>query len=260
MVNAEDIQIINEVIAVLQPIEAVSTEICGDHYITISMVIPMVNCLEKKLLSLQPETDTGKEFKRITVTEISKRFGDVEANALLGISTLLDPRFKRLHFQKPLLLAQWINRIKHLLAENTFTKSEHSEPEPVSPITTKNTSENVKDIDNIWTLHDQLVQQNIQQGEGAESSFVNELQQYLKQPIIPRTSDPLEFWKTHKCIYPKLTATALEHFSIVATSVPSERLFSRAGNILDPSRNKLSSKRFSHILFLNSLDISHWNL
>ncbi|KAF0744863.1 zinc finger BED domain-containing protein 1-like, partial [Aphis craccivora] len=45
---------------------------------------------------------------------------------------------------------------------------------------------------------------------------------------------------------------AKKYLSIVATSVPCERLFSEGGTIISKKRNRLSSERLSQLLFLNS--------
>ncbi|KYN21735.1 hypothetical protein ALC57_05886, partial [Trachymyrmex cornetzi] len=54
--------------------------------------------------------------------------------------------------------------------------------------------------------------------------------------------------------------TAIKSLTIIATSVPAERLFSKAGRIMSEDRNKLSSKHLSQLLFLSSLDIRYWHL
>lgn len=50
-----------------------------------------------------------------------------------------------------------------------------------------------------------------------------------KKPIVPINSNPLEVWEVLKSMYPNLYIIAKEKLSIIATSVPAERLFSKAG-------------------------------
>ena len=61
-------------------------------------------------------------------------------------------------------------------------------------------------------------------------------------------------------MYPTLYPIAMQHLSVVATSVPSERLFSKAGNICVHDRNRLSSKHLQQLLFLNSLKLVDWKI
>lgn len=54
--------------------------------------------------------------------------------------------------------------------------------------------------------------------------------------------------------YPNLSKLAFKYLSIVATSVPSERLFSKAGDILTEKRNRLKGKHLSKLLFLQNIE------
>lgn len=67
-----------------------------------------------------------------------------------------------------------------------------------------------------------------------------------------RGEDPLKWWKENSNLYPEVSVLAKKYLSIVATSVPCERLFSEAGNITSKTRNRLSSDRVNNLLFLNS--------
>jgi len=87
-----------------------------------------------------------------------------------------------------------------------------------------------------------------------------ELRQYLNQPIIPRDQDPLKYWQNVKHAYPVLFDIAKKYLSVIATSVPSERLFSKAGIIKSNARNRLTPKRLNVLLFLGSLNRDDWKL
>lgn len=49
IIDASDLEVIKEVLTVLSPIEAVSKEMCGENYLTSSKIIPVVNCLIKRI-------------------------------------------------------------------------------------------------------------------------------------------------------------------------------------------------------------------
>lgn len=55
-----------------------------------------------------------------------------------------------------------------------------------------------------------------------------DLKHYLNQPTLS-LGDILKFWDTHGPIYPNLKQIVEPYLAMVATSVPSERLFSKAG-------------------------------
>ena len=253
MLTAAELQTAKEITSILKPLESVTKEVSGDTYITGSMVIPLQNCMEKQLTELVPFTDIGQQLKQETLVEISKRFGGIEGNSLLSISTLLDPRFKKLHFKNPLRLSQNIAKIKHLIKEST--PNEGKETQETLP----------EDLDsrenepNIWIYHNKLAADSRKNKTESNGNF-DEFDHYIRQPTADQKVNPLAFWLSNKSLYPILSEIALEYLVITATSVPSERLFSRAGYILDPARNRLSSDRFEKLLFLNSLNIADWNL
>jgi len=55
--------------------------------------------------------------------------------------------------------------------------------------------------------------------------------------MIDRRENPIRYWLKLTSVYPTLSIIARKYLAVVGTSVPSERLFSRAGNILTDSRN-----------------------
>ncbi len=62
---------------------------------------------------------------------------------------------------------------------------------------------------------------------------------YKKETLIPLTSGPLKWWKEHAQMYPLLSSLSKAYLTIPATSVPSERGFSTAGDILNDQRSQL---------------------
>jgi len=80
----------------------------------------------------------------------------------------------------------------------------------------------------------------------------DEFQHYLSLSELPALEeyDPFKWWTTNKTEYPVLHKLAIKYLSIPATSVPSERLFSDANNLITPQRNRLDSFLVSQLMFL----------
>ena len=51
---------------------------------------------------------------------------------------------------------------------------------------------------------------------------------------------------------------AMDYLPILATSIPSERLFWKAGQIIAKRRNRLSGKHLNVLLFLSSIHLETW--
>lgn len=84
-----------------------------------------------------------------------------------------------------------------------------------------------------------------------------DLKHYLNQPTLPIYEDVLKFWDTHGPIYPHLKRIVEPYLSMVATSVPSERIFSKAGQIMTDNRNRGDNP--NKLVFLGSLSENDWH-
>ncbi|GMF55509.1 unnamed protein product [Phytophthora fragariaefolia] len=71
--------------------------------------------------------------------------------------------------------------------------------------------------------------------------------------------DPLEWWRLHGQSYPYLASRASQWLACVATSVPSERAFSSAGNIINCKRTKVDPSLVRDLLFIHdNLEFPEW--
>jgi len=84
-----------------------------------------------------------------------------------------------------------------------------------------------------------------------ETSYDAEFASYLLEPIISRMDNPLLWWKIKKSKYPILAQIAKKMLAIQATSTPSERLWSKAGELCSAKRSRLGAKLLDKILFCN---------
>jgi hypothetical protein len=84
-----------------------------------------------------------------------------------------------------------------------------------------------------------------------QAAGIIEVDKYLNEPILNRHENPLTWWNSRKSQYPRLYNLVLKRLCIVATSIPCERLFSKAGMTLTEQRNRIKPSKASQILFLN---------
>ena len=78
------------------------------------------------------------------------------------------------------------------------------------------------------------------------------LRQYLEIPHLERTKSPLIFWQQYKQTFPEMYKLSIKYLSVPATSVPSERVFSKTEQITNDRLNRLSPKNLDVIIFLTS--------
>ncbi|CAH1106915.1 unnamed protein product [Psylliodes chrysocephalus] len=73
------------------------------------------------------------------------------------------------------------------------------------------------------------------------SRAIIELQRYLEDEVLSRNKNPLEWWRKNEHNCPYLSPLIRARCCALATSVPCERLFSKARNILNERRTRLPS-------------------
>ncbi|PIO31982.1 hypothetical protein AB205_0067260 [Aquarana catesbeiana] len=72
----------------------------------------------------------------------------------------------------------------------------------------------------------------------------------LKANSITVDSDPLTWWKSNECKYPHIATMARCYLAVPGSSVPSERVFSTAGDIVTATRSTLSPDNVDILVFL----------
>lgn len=240
MPSAQDLGIINQIAKILKPFEYVTKDISGESYVTVSKIIPMVNCLHKKLESVNTENEITATLKQSLLNSLKKRFGQSEFNSHIALGCLLDPRFKNLHFRDASACGRAIQKLRELVNAETH-KSSGSSEEDVP----------MEETFDFWLPHKELAH-----GHGKRKKSQNhsdEVSLYLQNPVCPLNVNVMVQWEEMKTIFPLLYKQARCFLLVAGSSVPCERLFSKAGLTITQTRNRISSKHLEQLLFLGSL-------
>ncbi|KAJ8913244.1 hypothetical protein NQ315_012862 [Exocentrus adspersus] len=101
--TAEEYDILKEAIGILKIFEDATTQMSGEQYPTISLIIPIVLGIHNKLVEVEQDvhTDLAKFFIRLLKESIVKRLFPYEQRNTLQLASLLDPRVKKLGFKSP---------------------------------------------------------------------------------------------------------------------------------------------------------------
>ena len=86
----------------------------------------------------------------------------------------------------------------------------------------------------------------------------DEVSRWLKEPMIPRdlTPEARRLYMLSKAWdFLIITQMARDYHTIPATSPPSERVFSIAGNLISKKRTRISSENVRYVLCLRSWGI-----
>ncbi|XP_024886694.1 zinc finger BED domain-containing protein 4-like [Temnothorax curvispinosus] len=243
MPTADELKTLKEILDLLKPLEFVAQECSTENYIKVSKIIPLIKCtiLEyQNTLNTKLTMALSANLKVTILAELEKWFGQIEFDNLISIATILDPRFKTVHFWNEKALANATCLLRDMINKLSSSSDELDV-----------NSQEVTNY-NLWIHHKFLTYK-----EG-DTPPKDELSSYLVSPLVSLKDDPLKTWESMKMLYPTLYILATKYLSIVATSIPAERLFSKTGIAAVQSRNRLAGKRLNKLLFLNSVNQEYW--
>ncbi len=234
----KEVKVIDEALVVLKPFFDVTKEMSSEKYTSISKVIPIVKILTKFLDT--KASPLGSKLKK----QIQLYFSDVESEKFSLFSTFLDPRFKGVLLSdaaKESVIKEVGDFLEKMASPIIIQTEEKKKPE-------KKKSEEP----NFWDDFDEEREQEKTDHSG-KSAIDIEISRYLECSLCPRQNDPFAWWRENEVNYPNIAKVAKTYLAIPATSVPSERIFSKAGEIVSARRASIKSKNVDMILFLNKV-------
>lgn len=101
----------------------------------------------------------------------------------------------------------------------------------------------------LWIEFDSQVFASQQHRTSGTDSLI-EMRRYVEERPISQDQDPLLWWK-NKARSHLWANLQKKHLGVVATSVPAERIFSTAGQLISHRRCAIKAKNVHMILFLN---------
>lgn len=239
-----DFELIEKVVKILNPFELATKELSGEKFVTASKVIVLCERLKESLLKNLLNAGENTIIKNMIETMLKgfdERYPNLQGQKVLCLPTYVDPRFRRSGFLSE-------NKYKYAkgLAENRLRANyrvQEDAPQE-APQATNATSEN-----ELWGDFDQQFTQ--AQASRRPCASLLEIDMYSSEPEIHRNCSPLQWWKNRANQYPALSYLAKRHLAVVATSVPSERVFSTAGQVVSARRSRLTPHNVKKIMFMH---------
>lgn len=225
----------------LKNFASVLTLIEGDKYATLPMVVLMYNMVLDKLeaTAKQLEQQNTRNVLEDPLMDAYHTAYDkmvcyyAKTNQICCLVLILDPRHKVETFN----LIKWGKEIvDEEIFKNIFKEKYYIEPlQDTQPVS----SSDDEDIDMKKLFKDCMDERN---------RFI-----FRKRVRVNRVNvDVIEWWKNNQTTYPCLAKMTRDFLGIPATSVPTKRLFSKAGLIIRKHRNRLNNKSACLLLCLNS--------
>lgn len=220
---------------------------------TASKVILMARGLQRIVARHQRNPSIHEPVQKLVdslMAEMQKRFSKVEQIEKLADATCLDPRFKKQAFVNNKAADDAVKRITAAAAHSHPSHSEEEEGQDPAAAASAGAM--------FWEDFDERVANTRASTSSASATSststaaMMEMRAYLAEPLLPRTSDPLAWWRMCSPVFKTLCEVIKTRLCIMATSVPSERIFSKTGQIITDRRNRLSPSKVRELVFLNA--------
>lgn len=78
-----------------------------------------------------------------------------------------------------------------------------------------------------------------------------EMQMYRETPPNFTSDDPAAWWWNQRMTYPLMSNMAFLYLCVQASSTPSERVFSTAGDTICAERSRIQPEKADMLIFLN---------
>jgi hypothetical protein len=220
--------------------------------VTISKIIYLSRALLRHCRVMQEDPELPVEVQNMVrkmQEQLIRRFSNIEDNLIIAEPTLLDPRFKN-GFADPAAFEKTKAAITK--AASHIVLSVQSDNDETSSGNNDHNGDNdaQKDEFSIWPDYDYKTS-SVFLNDNATAAGIVKVNRYIQEPIIKRSRNPLMWWKERKFTYPRLFELMKTRLCIPATSVPCERVFSKAGLTISDKRSRLSAQKVQKLLFIN---------
>ncbi|XP_037646582.1 zinc finger BED domain-containing protein 4-like [Sebastes umbrosus] len=246
--TSEEYNTVSGCLSLLSSFNDAGVELSAEEKVSGSKVVPLLKMLEQMLQEDITNTTAAvaREMGDHLIRQLRERLHTFQSMSIMSLATLLDPRFKVIGFFSSTKATE---AIKRLTSECTAPIRSAQTPESDQPSTSQD-AQPAAQGNKLWLhLDDSVMQARRIQNVTADATV--EVQRFLSEPNIGRMEDPLLYWERQKCIYPNLYKLAVGFLCTSASSVPCERVFSKAGQVVSKKRNRLSPNTVEKLLFLN---------
>ena len=237
---------------VLKPFKDVTVQVSAEKYVTISAIRPLLHHLTENALKVEGSDSLAVQMMKEMTKNLNSRYQGLGITELLNFACFVDPRFKSMPF---------LDEAKtQLLHDNVLAEMmKHVTPDPEQEEDTVSDSECVAEKEPVAKkpktgLGKLLGVMFSKPGEKRRMSIREKAEQerkrYIEEPSPYIDENTLGWWKRNHNCFPAIAAIARRVLCIPATSMPSERLFSKAGHIINSKRASLEPENTSMLCFL----------
>ncbi len=231
---------------------------------TCGQIIPILQKLEEHFTMKDEDTMFVGSIREKVWENLSQRYQDDDIQAFLHEATAMDPRFKgrsvsdetwdmlrrkaiEANVRPTTGLSDEMTDTEHQEKEESEGEGEKME-ETIPPLHIKRSA-----LEELFSEEDRELRLRIQKDTSSLtlSEHVDlEVERYKSLPPIPIAEDPVMWWWEKRADLALLTTIATSYLCAQASSTPSERVFSTAGNTISQERSRLLPEKANMLIFL----------
>ena len=226
--------LLTQLLVVLKPLQVATTALCAEQTVSASLICPVVDGLLKHHLKIK-EGDLGAliSFKKVVSQELCRRF-EFDEDSVAVLATAVDPRHSHLTCFTPEQRSGVQDILREKVQQMTSSGKQMQGEEPAK----KKKKETAMSFLLGMTTQD-------------DSDSSTEVDRFVAESQLQPDDDALEWWGRNEHRFPMVANLARRLLCVPATSVPSERIFSTAGMIVNNLRSSLSPDNVDMLIFLN---------
>ncbi|XP_060567575.1 E3 SUMO-protein ligase ZBED1-like [Ruditapes philippinarum] len=284
--TSEEHSVVQELISVLKSFETATTILCAESSPTMHKVLPCMVKIKKKLEDVESNPLTSPVVKKVILKMKEELLKRTQVEDVPLLAALLNPDTKNLNFltaeeqvsARQLLMDTALNlKVDNAALPNVKVKQEEAVsanlPDlPVLPDIDLESDQNVKFECEKEGPSEKKMKLTDMDEWFDDVCFIGESQQPLQnlielevhryfshnQPQSSKQQTLLQWWQANHYFYPQLATLAKKYLAVPASSVPSERVFSLAGIVVDKKRSRLKPDLVDTLIFMKMNIETYW--
>ncbi|XP_056268962.1 E3 SUMO-protein ligase ZBED1-like [Pseudoliparis swirei] len=256
----EDLRKAEEFVLLMRKHYMSTLAVSSDKSPTCGQILPILQKLEAHYTVQEEDSAFVRSVKVNIWSDLSKRYQDADVKAFLEEATVLDPRFKTKLDREEIwdrvreaAVAANSEAAANELSEQGETQRQGDEEEEDDDYTPAIKQSKRTALEELFEEEDRELQslQQQQLPESMAQRVHQEVQLYRSLPSIPSTNHATLWWWHKRDTLPLLSGLAESYLCVQASSTPSERVFSTAGDTISPERSRILPEKADMLIFLH---------
>ncbi|XP_038137844.1 E3 SUMO-protein ligase ZBED1-like [Cyprinodon tularosa] len=260
-ITDEDFTKAEEFIKVMKVLYTSTLCVSSEKTPTCGQILPILMKLKTHFTVQEGDSSFVSDIKRKVLTDLSGRYQEEKIQQFLEEATAMDPRFKA----KSVRHTTWERLQEAAVATNA---TEADVPIPESHEDSDTTEEAMYENPRVEvspppqpkkSALEELFAEEEQERRTIHMNNSNisiqqrvceEIQLYRSLPMISIAEDPVLWWWTKRDTLPLLADLSHGYLTVQASSSPSERVFSTAGDTISQERSRIMPDKADMLIFL----------